>query len=289
MINTIQAYKQFNPVSRQRKGTFQHKPAANPLTPNKFLPVPRPFLPKAAQIAFCAGSESAGEKLKNIFKDNDIKLVIFDLDGVITQTDKQHQKAWEDVSRQWNLKFPPECDINSKSRETIAQEILTYNQIDSEPTAFANAKNKHYKTLLKNLSQDAIIEGAEESIKTFKKKGYKVAVGSSSSNAPIILEKTGLTDLFDAVVHGATEKDGKKIKGKPAPDIFLYAAEQVGIKPENCLVIEDGNSGIKAASIAGMKSVKIGKNTPDATIRFDSVKDFADLAKEVVPDKINGH
>ena len=124
---------------------------------------------------------------------------------------------------------------------------------DEEKIALAEKKNEMYVNSLSEISRGDVLPGVFEFVDYIKSKGIKAAVGSASKNTPIILNKTGLADKFDAVSCGLDTQ-----KSKPAPEVFLIAAKKLGIVPSECVVIEDSDAGIEAAKAGGMYAVAVG-------------------------------
>ena len=121
---------------------------------------------------------------------------------------------------------------------------------EGEKVALATEKNDCYREYLKTLTPADVADEVRETLAALRKKGYPLAVGSSSKNTRFILSQTELTDAFDAIA------DGNDIKNsKPDPEVFLKAAALIGIAPENCAVIEDAEAGLEAANRGGMLSV----------------------------------
>lgn len=130
---------------------------------------------------------------------------------------------------------------------------------DEEKTALATLKNEYYKQLLSTqLSSDDILPGVMNVLEGLKARGIKIAIGSSSKNTPTILKQIGLDKTFDAV------SDGNNISNsKPDPEVFLKAAKFIGLKPEECLVVEDAEAGVSAAKAGGMKALAVGSASSD--------------------------
>jgi beta-phosphoglucomutase len=187
-----------------------------------------------------------------------ISAVIFDLDGVIVSTDEFHYQAWKQISDQEKIYFDREINerLRGVSRMESLEIILShsdkiYNDKDKEQ--LAQQKNEIYCELLNKLSPNDILPGVINLLLSLKAKDIKVAIGSSSKNTPFILEKIGLDTSFKTIADG----NGIK-KSKPDPEVFLLAAEKLGVTPEECVVIEDAQAGIDAAIAAGMKAVGVG-------------------------------
>lgn len=210
---------------------------------------------------------------------NNIKAVIFDLDGVIVSTDDCHYEAWQQMADSKGIYFDRE--INQRLRGVSRMESLeilleraTRTYTEEEKNAMAAEKNEIYKRLVMKIAPSAILPGAMETLKKIREKGILLAIGSSSKNTPIILKQIGLEGYFDAVA------DGNHIKNsKPDPEVFLLAAKLMNVPPENCLVVEDADAGVEAALNGNMRALGVGSaaQNPRATIVAGSLKDI-DLA-----------
>ena len=188
-----------------------------------------------------------------------IKAVIFDLDGVIVSTDECHYMAWKKIADEEGIYF--DRTINERLRGVSRMESLEIvleraekAYTDEEKLSFAERKNNCYKEFIKSLTPADILEGVMVNLEDLKAKGIKIAIGSSSKNTPIILKQIGLDNYFDAV------SDGNNIsKSKPDPEVFLKAADMLGIPYENCMIVEDADAGIEAGKAAGMKTLAVNK------------------------------
>ena len=205
-----------------------------------------------------------------------IEAVIFDLDGVIVTTDDYHYEAWKKIADQENIYFDRE--INERLRGVSRMESLDiileksskiYNE--EEKIELATRKNDYYKNLLENLTKEDILPGILESLNFLENKKIKTAIGSSSKNTIFILNKIGLIDKFDAIVDGTMIKNSK-----PDPEVFLQAAEKIGIKVEKCLVVEDADAGVEAGKRAGMIVLGVGsaKNNENADYKSENMEEF---------------
>ncbi|MEW9049979.1 MAG: beta-phosphoglucomutase [Neobacillus sp.] len=202
-----------------------------------------------------------------------ISAVIFDLDGVIVSTDEYHYQAWKQISDQEGIDFNSEINerLRGVSRMESLEIILSRSDksySENEKLDLADRKNEIYRELLNKLSPNDILPGVINLLLTLKARDIKVAIGSSSKNTPFILEKIGIAANFDAVA------DGNDIKNsKPDPEVFLLAAERLGVKPEKCIVVEDAEAGVEAAIAAGMKVVGVGtaSNCSNAHIRLQDL------------------
>lgn len=187
------------------------------------------------------------------------KGIIFDLDGVICSTDKYHYQAWKQMADSKNIYFDEK--INNRLRGVSRMESLeiileNYNGSLSaeEKKVLAQDKNNIYVELLKEMSPKDLSGEVKDTLDELRKRGYLLAIGSSSKNAKFILKQLGLNDYFDAI------SDGTNItNSKPDPEVFLKAADFLRLLPSRCLVVEDAEAGIDAALRGGFDSAGVGE------------------------------
>ena len=188
-----------------------------------------------------------------------MKAFIFDLDGVIVFTDKFHYLAWKKMADDMGIYFDEE--INNRLRGVSRMDSLEIilERYEGEPLSdekkleLATQKNDIYREYLKTMTRDDVSDEVRTTLKVLREKGYRIALGSSSKNAKFILNQVELTDAFDEI------SDGTNItKSKPNPEVFLKAAEFLGVAPEECYVVEDAEAGIDAAKAGGMTAIGIG-------------------------------
>lgn len=209
-----------------------------------------------------------------------IEAVIFDLDGVIVSTDECHYRAWKKTADEAGIYFDRKINdrLRGVSRMDSLEIVLERAErlyTDEEKVELAERKNNYYKEYIKKLTKDDILSGVNENLAELKAKGIKVAIGSSSKNTPDILKYIGLDNYFDAV------SDGNNItKSKPDPEVFLKAADMLGVPYEKCLVVEDADSGIEAGKRAGMYTLAVN-NAKGADYSL------ADLSAGKITDYIN--
>lgn len=189
-----------------------------------------------------------------------MKGAIFDLDGVIVDTAKYHYLAWKELAERIGFFFSEEHNERLKgvSRMRSLEILLEVGNItasEEEKLQMADEKNKRYVDMLATLDKSELLDGAEEYLKKLKSEGVLISLGSASKNAPIILEKLGIYDLFDAIVDGNNVS-----KAKPDPEVFLKGAEMLGLDPKDCCVFEDSQAGIEAARAAGCEVIAIDKS-----------------------------
>ena len=189
----------------------------------------------------------------------EMRAAIFDLDGVIVDTAKYHYLAWRRLAHELGFDFT-ETDnerLKGVSRVRSVEILLEIGGLtldDATKSQLAARKNDWYVEYISNMDASEILPGAEDYLRSLRSRGIKTALGSASKNAPLILERLGISALFDSVV------DGNKVsKAKPDPEVFLRAAEELNVPPTECVVFEDAEAGIEAAHRAGMGTVGIGK------------------------------
>lgn len=188
-----------------------------------------------------------------------MKGAIFDLDGVIVDTAKYHYLAWRELAKELGFEFLESHNERLKgvSRMRSLEILLEVGGIEAseeQKQKMAEEKNSRYVKMLENLDKSELLEGAEEYLRSLKAKGVRISLGSASKNAPLILEKLGITELFDAIVDGNSVS-----KAKPDPEVFLKGAEMLGLNPADCVVFEDSQAGIEAARNAGCGVIAIDK------------------------------
>lgn len=197
-----------------------------------------------------------------------MKAGLFDLDGVIVDTAKFHYLAWRELANGLGFDISEEQNEQLKgvSRMESLDIILGIGGValdDAEKLRLATVKNTRYVEMVGTIDASEILRGAREYLESLRARGIKVALGSASKNAEIILQNLGVRDLFDAVI------DGTKItKSKPDPEVFLLGAKAVGVAPSACVVFEDAAAGVQAAKAGGMYAVGIGhaENLPGADV-----------------------
>ena len=204
-----------------------------------------------------------------------LKAVIFDLDGVITDTSEYHYRAWKRLADEEGIPF--NRDDNEKLRGVSRRECLKIllkgkQVLDEQFQEMMDRKNRYYVELLKQMTSENILSGAKEIVLELKRRGIKTAIASVSKNTRTVLQGTGIENLFDVIVDGYSVKNTK-----PAPDIFLFAAEELGVKPEDCVVVEDAEAGIEAALAGNMLPIGIGleERVGKARYRFEKIGDIA--------------
>ena len=185
--------------------------------------------------------------------------VIFDLDGVICFTDEYHYRAWKAMADGMGIPFDRTINNRLRGVSRMASLEIILEKYDGPALSqekkeeLARQKNDIYRESLREMSTKDLSDEVKETLDALRAMGLKLAIGSSSKNTPFILGQIGLGDYFDAV------SDGNNItRSKPDPEVFVKAAEMLGIAPEHCLVVEDAVSGAEAGHAGGMKVACLG-------------------------------
>lgn len=206
------------------------------------------------------------------------KGVIFDLDGVICFTDQYHYLAWKEMADEIGVYFDEKINNRLRGVSRMASLDIILERSDKEYSAdekeiLASKKNEIYKKLLLKMTPDDLSDEVKETLDSLRADGHKLAIGSSSKNTKLILKQIGLEGYFDAI------SDGTNIThSKPHPEVFLKAAEYLGLKPEECLVVEDAVAGIDAASAGDFESAGIGEAGSYEKTTYP-LQSFSDLLK----------
>ena len=210
-----------------------------------------------------------------------LQLAIFDLDGVICDTAKYHYLAWKRLAQELGFDFTEKDNERLKGVSRmrsleILLEVGGLEKTEEEKAKLAEKKNTWYVEYILQMDSSELLPGVLDFLEELKENEVKLALGSASKNARTILQRLGITPLFDAIVDG-----NLVTKAKPDPEVFTLGAELLGIPPENAVVFEDAQAGIEAALAAGMKVIGVGdpkvlKNAQHVITGFASFR-FADL------------
>ena len=189
-----------------------------------------------------------------------MKGVIFDWDGVVIDSSAQHERSWEILAQEISKPLP-EGHFKlgfGKKNQVIIPEILGWATESAEIATLSDHKEAIYRELVRQNGVQ-ILPGARELLSALRSAGIPRAIGSSTprGNLDAIFAATGLGEHFDAVVCG-----DDVLHGKPAPDVFLLAAQMLGLPPAECLVVEDAHAGIEAARRAGIPVLAVATTNP---------------------------
>jgi len=189
---------------------------------------------------------------------NPFKAVIFDLDGVITDTAHYHYLAWKRLAESEGVHFDEAFNEHLKGVDRMGSLELILgaasgNYTREQKLALADSKNRHYQELIATMSAKDLLPGAVEALAAVRAAGLKIGLASVSKNAFTVLDMLGIRDRFDVVVDAALVT-----RSKPDPEIFLTAAVQLGVAPVDCLGIEDAVAGVASIKSAGMFALGVG-------------------------------
>lgn len=199
-----------------------------------------------------------------------LQAVIFDLDGVITDTAEYHYQAWKAIAEELNIPFTREFNENLKGvsrldslKLLLSQATTPVQYSDVEMEELATRKNNLYVKLIEKITPADLLPGISEFLTELREAGIKTGIASASKNARTVLDGLGVTSWFDVIVDVTRLKNNK-----PDPEIFLTAAAQLKVEPSACIGVEDAVSGVDAIKAAGMFAVAIGdaKQFPKADI-----------------------
>lgn len=188
-----------------------------------------------------------------------MRAVIFDLDGVVVNTAKYHYLGWKKLAKELGFDF----DISHNERLKGVSRMESLNIVlevggitgysEEEKQKLADRKNRYYLEMIESIDGSEILPGIPEFLEKLKNKGYQTALGSASKSGRMILEKLGLDSKFDVIVDGNLVE-----RPKPDPEVFVKAAQLLGVPCEECIVVEDAQAGVQAAHAGGMKCIGIG-------------------------------
>ncbi len=195
-----------------------------------------------------------------------MKAVIFDWDGVVIDSSAQHERAWEILAKEISKPLPDGHFLLGfgKKNQVIIPEILGWATDPTTITSLSNRKEEIYRELVQ-ASGIHVLPGARELLAALLEAGIPRSLGSSTprANLDAIFAATGLDAFFDAIACG-----DDVTHGKPAPDIFLLAAQRLHIPPADCIVIEDAHVGLEAARCAGMATLAVATTNPLADLQY---------------------
>jgi len=205
-----------------------------------------------------------------------LKAVLFDLDGIIVDTAKYHYLAWKKLADREGIYFDEKINERLKGVSRMASLNIILERSsrvysEEEKQKMTEIKNNWYREMIGQLKPDEILPGVVDFLKSLKKHGIKSAICSASKSTTFIADKLGITEYFDTIV-------GRQdiTKSKPDPEVFLVAAERLGVLPGECVVFEDAYAGLEGAKSAGMKALGLGD--PDILTNADVVyKDMTEV------------
>ncbi len=212
--------------------------------------------------------------IKELLEDESIKGWIFDLDGVITDTAVYHYQAWKRLAEEESLSFDESVgdQLRGVSRRASLNIILGGGSLPEEQILqMLERKNNYYCALLQGLTPESILPGILSLLQRLKSNGKKIAIASASRNTDFIIDHLNIRKYFDGIASG-----GFVTRAKPAPDIFIHAAGQLGLDVDSCIVIEDAEAGVTGAIKGGFRTIGIGpqERVGHADYRFGSTREL---------------
>ncbi|PIG94972.1 beta-phosphoglucomutase [Gloeocapsopsis sp. IPPAS B-1203] len=197
--------------------------------------------------------------------------VIFDLDGVLTDTSEYHYLAWKQLADEIGIAFNRQANEQMRGlsrRDSLLHMLGDCAVSEAELQEMMVRKNSYYEQLIQNLTPADLLPGALALLDELQAADIKVAIGSSSKNARLVCQRLGIAERLNAIADGYSVEHHK-----PAPDVFLYAASQLGLLPHECLVVEDAGSGVAAGLAARMWVLGLGpvERVGDAHIIRDNL------------------
>lgn len=214
------------------------------------------------------------------------KACLFDLDGVIVDTAKYHFSGWKRLAEELGVPFTIEDNEQLKGVSRVGSLEYILNKgglfLDNDTKVrLMERKNDQYLELVSGMTPEELFPGVVQFIDELRAEGIKVGLGSSSRNAPLILERCGIVDRFETVV------DGNSITfSKPDPEVFLKGAQAFGVTPADCVVFEDAVSGVQAAVNGGFRAVGVGDPETLAAAEF-VISGFEDFNLEVLSNRLS--
>ncbi|GAC1646235.1 MAG: beta-phosphoglucomutase [Ktedonobacteraceae bacterium] len=185
------------------------------------------------------------------------KAIIFDLDGVLTDTSEYHYQAWKHLADDEGIPFTHEendAHLRGVGRRDSLMYLLKGRQVSEEQIQeMMDRKNRYYSELIENMTPKEVVAGGIELLKELRAEGIKTAIASASKNTSTVLGKLQITSYFDGIADG-----NSVVNGKPKPDVFVFAAGLVNTPVVDCLGVEDADAGIEAIKAAGMEALGIG-------------------------------
>jgi beta-phosphoglucomutase len=207
---------------------------------------------------------------------NTPKAILFDLDGVLTDTSEYHYLAWKRLADEEGIPFTHEendAHLRGVGRRDSLMYLLKGKKVTEEQIQdMMERKNRYYNDSIKQMTPKELVSGGRELLDEIRAAGIKTAVASASKNCRIVLDLLQITEYFDGIADG-----NSVVNSKPAADIFVFAAGLVGVVTPDCLGVEDADAGVEAIKTAGMRALGIGPRE-----RFHRA-DF------VLPDMVNKH
>jgi beta-phosphoglucomutase len=202
-----------------------------------------------------------------------IRGFIFDLDGVLTDTAEYHYRGWKRLADEEGIPFTRDDNEHLRGiprRESLMLILKGRAYPEEKIQQMMERKNNYYLEFIREISPRDLLPGARELLEEIHAAGMKSALGSASKNAPDVIQRLGIAALLDAISDGSSVE-----RQKPAPDLFLHAAKQLGLSPAECVVVEDAAAGVQAALAGGFRTLGLGprERVGQAELVLASLKD----------------
>ena len=185
------------------------------------------------------------------------KAILFDLDGVLTDTSEYHYRAWKRLADEEGIPFTREENDEHlrgvSRRESLMYIIRGRKYSEDQIQEMMDRKNRYYNDMIKDMTPNDLVAGGRQLLQEIRDAGIKIAIASGSKNSHTVLERLDIMQYLDGVSDGYCV-----VNSKPAPDLFVYAAGLVNVPTVDCLGVEDADAGIEAIKTAGMKALGIG-------------------------------
>jgi beta-phosphoglucomutase len=181
---------------------------------------------------------------------------IFDLDGVLTDTAEYHYRGWKRLADEEGIPFTREDNETLRGiarRESLMLIIEGQVYPEEKLQEMMERKNRYYLEYIREITANDLLPGAKELLQEIRAAGLRTAIGSASKNSGEVIDRLGIRSLLDAISDGYSVE-----RQKPAPDLFLNAAAQLGLQPAECVVVEDATAGVEAAIAGGFRSIGLG-------------------------------
>jgi beta-phosphoglucomutase len=183
--------------------------------------------------------------------------ILFDLDGVLTDTSEYHYLAWKRLADEEGIPFTrQENDEHLRGvgrRDSLMYILRGRNVSEEQIQEMMDRKNRYYVQMIASMSPKDLVAGGRDLLQGIRDAGIKVAIASSSKNCRTVLERLDIMSYLDGIADG-----NSVVNSKPAPDLFIYAAGLVQVPTPACLGVEDADAGIEAIKTAGMQALGIG-------------------------------
>ena len=186
----------------------------------------------------------------------DIKAFIFDLDGVLTDTAEYHFRGWKRLADEEGIGFTREDNEALRGiprRDSLLKVLKGRHYPEGKIQEMMERKNNYYLEFIREITPADLLPGARELLEEIRAARLQSAIGSASKNAGEVIDRLGIRSLLDAISDGYSVE-----RQKPAPDLFLHAAKQLGLPPAECVVVEDAAAGVDAALAGGFRTIGIG-------------------------------